>query len=100
LFKPVLRCNSHDTIITLLLNWLVFLGTANSLQPPFGYSSTAWRRVLPEKLTGPLLVKNFPPFYGTLVLSWGISIVALSIVALSIVGPTDYPHRMHQRIAA
>jgi hypothetical protein len=33
LFKPVLRCNSHEAIITLLLNWLLLLGTANSLQP-------------------------------------------------------------------
>jgi hypothetical protein len=26
---------------------------------------TAWRRVLPEKLTGPQLAKKFPVVYGT-----------------------------------
>ena len=66
LFKPVLRCNSHDTIITLLLNWLLVLGTANSLERSLSHNSTGWRSVLPEKVTGPLLVRKFPAFYGSL----------------------------------
>ena len=63
LFKPVPRCNSHDTIVTLLLNCLLVLGTANSLRLPLSYNATAWRRLLPEKLTGPPRLLWNPRFH-------------------------------------
>ena len=56
---------------------------------PISYSPILWNRLLPEKLTGPQLVKKFPAFYGTrrfitvytsgrhLSLSWASSIQSM-----------------------
>jgi len=37
--------------------------TATILQYPT--TTTTWSRIIPEDLTGPKLIKNFPAFYGT-----------------------------------
>jgi hypothetical protein len=49
--------NSTACVYIVLRKVNVKLPAMNELTP--------WRTVLPEKLTGPQLVKKFPAFYGT-----------------------------------
>ena len=55
-----IKCSNLNANTKTAMRYLNF-----SLSLSLSLSPSAWSRVLPDKLTGPQLVKKFPAFYGT-----------------------------------
>ena len=56
----LLKCGQNVQFLNVNLNVFVYQVTSR-----LACLLSPWSRVLPEKLTGSLLVKKFPEFYGT-----------------------------------